>query len=169
MTIKQVFHLGTAVFAILATPLMLTLPAQALSMKECSIKYKAAQASGDAAGMSWSDFRKAECSAKAAEDTAEDAADPVTKDAKAAAKADSKPEKQPKKTEAESKALSGKTTFPSSTAAKFSTETPAKARMHTCLEQYHANKDRGTLGGMRWIEKGGGYFSLCNAKLKGEG
>jgi hypothetical protein len=41
--------------------------------------------------------------------------------------------------------------------------------MYTCLQQYHANKDGGTLGGMRWIEKGGGYYKLCNAKLKGDG
>ena len=45
--------------------------------------------------------------------------------------------------------------------------TPAKQRMHTCLEGYHANKDAGTLGGLRWIQKGGGYYSLCNARLKG--
>ena len=65
--------------------------------------------------------------------------------------------------------MSGKTTFPSSIAAKFSAEKPAKARMHTCLEQYRTNKVGGTLGGMRWIEKGGGYYKLCNDKLKGDG
>ncbi len=41
--------------------------------------------------------------------------------------------------------------------------------MHTCLEQYHANKQAGTLGDIRWIEKGGGYYKLCNARLKGDG
>ena len=39
--------------------------------------------------------------------------------------------------------------------------------MHTCLDQYYANKDSDALGGLRWIQKGGGYYSLCNAKLKG--
>jgi hypothetical protein len=33
--------------------------AQALSMKECSAKYKAAKESGTLAGMKWNDFRKA--------------------------------------------------------------------------------------------------------------
>ena len=39
--------------------------AQALSMQECSAKYKAANAAGTLNGMKWNDFRKAECSADA--------------------------------------------------------------------------------------------------------
>ena len=57
-------------------------------------------------------------------------------------------------------------TFPRGVSSKFSNETPAKARMHTCLEQYYANKERDSLGGLKWIQKGGGYYSLCNARLK---
>jgi hypothetical protein len=30
--------------------------------------------------------------------------------------------------------------------------------MHTCLDQYRANKARGGNGYLKWIEKGGGYF-----------
>ena len=36
-------------------------PVQALTMQECSTKYKAAQAAGALKGMKWNDFRKAEC------------------------------------------------------------------------------------------------------------
>ena len=57
--------------------------------------------------------------------------------------------------------------FPSAVSAKFASETPGKARMHTCLEQYYANKDANALDGLKWIQKGGGFYSLCNAKLKG--
>ncbi len=39
--------------------------------------------------------------------------------------------------------------------------------MHTCLDSYNAAKAAGTLGGMKWIEKGGGYYSACNRQLKG--
>ncbi len=35
--------------------------AQALTMQECSAKYKAAQTAGTIKGMKWNDFRKAEC------------------------------------------------------------------------------------------------------------
>src|SRR6188508_3131373 len=35
--------------------------AQALTMQECSAKYKAAQTAGTLKGMKWNDYRKAEC------------------------------------------------------------------------------------------------------------
>jgi hypothetical protein len=38
--------------------------------------------------------------------------------------------------------------------------------MHTCLDQYKANKATNSNGGMKWIQKGGGYYSKCNAALK---
>ena len=38
--------------------------------------------------------------------------------------------------------------------------------MHTCVDQYNANKATGGNAGLKWIQKGGGYYSLCNAKLK---
>jgi hypothetical protein len=40
--------------------------AQALSMKECSAKYKAAKEAGTLGGMKWNDFRKAQCGTEAA-------------------------------------------------------------------------------------------------------
>ena len=39
--------------------------------------------------------------------------------------------------------------------------------METCLDQYKANKANNGNGGLKWIQKGGGYYSQCNAKLKG--
>src|SRR3982074_3676661 len=45
------------------------MPAQALTMKECSAKYKAAQTAGTLKGVKWNDFRKAECGADAAATT----------------------------------------------------------------------------------------------------
>ena len=40
-------------------------------------------------------------------------------------------------------------------------------RFHTCLDQYHANAANGGNGGLKWIQKGGGYYSECNKQLKG--
>ena len=40
-------------------------PAQALTMKECSAKYKEAKDAGSLNGMKWNDFRKAQCGADA--------------------------------------------------------------------------------------------------------
>jgi hypothetical protein len=39
-------------------------PAQALSMKECSAKYKEAKAAGTLNGMKWNEFRKSQCGAE---------------------------------------------------------------------------------------------------------
>ena len=51
---------------------------------------------------------------------------------------------------------------------KYSSESAGKARMHTCLDQYRANKSNGGNGGLKWIEKGGGYHGVCNKRLKAE-
>lgn len=39
--------------------------------------------------------------------------------------------------------------------------------MHTCLDQYNENKTSNGNGGLNWIQKGGGYYSECNKRLKG--
>ena len=38
--------------------------------------------------------------------------------------------------------------------------------MMTCLDQYEANKAGNMNAGLKWIEKGGGYYSMCNKRLK---
>lgn len=57
--------------------------------------------------------------------------------------------------------------FPSATDPKYSEETPAKARLHTCIDQYNRNKAANANGGLKWIERGGGYYSRCNRRLGG--
>src|SRR5262249_28140431 len=44
--------------------------AQALTMKECGAKYKAAQQAGTLQGMKWNDFRKTECGSNVSETSA---------------------------------------------------------------------------------------------------
>jgi hypothetical protein len=61
----------------------------------------------------------------------------------------------------------GNAVFPAAVAPKYAKETPAKARMHTCVDQYNANKATNANGGMKWIEKGGGYYAECNKRLGG--
>lgn len=58
-------------------------------------------------------------------------------------------------------------TFPRAISAQYASESPGKGRMHSCVDAYRSNKAAGTLAGLKWIEKGGGYYSLCNAHLKG--
>jgi hypothetical protein len=61
----------------------------------------------------------------------------------------------------------GRMVLPTAISPKYSTENDGEARMHTCLDQYIANKASNGNGGMKWIDKGGGYYSECNKKLKG--
>jgi hypothetical protein len=115
--------------------------ASALTMEECSAKYKAAQSAGTLKGAKWNEFRKTECSEEAA-------AAPADKPSTAAAPVDA--------------AL----VLPKAIDPKYGKEKPAKARLHTCADQYRANKAGTGNGGLKWIEKGGGYYSRCNAALK---
>jgi hypothetical protein len=57
--------------------------------------------------------------------------------------------------------------FPTAIAPAYANEKPGKARMKTCDDQYKANKATNANGGLKWIEKGGGYWSECNKRLKG--
>jgi len=56
--------------------------------------------------------------------------------------------------------------FPSSVDAKYAGENAGRARLHTCRDQYRANKAGGGNGGLKWIQKGGGYYTACLKKLK---
>jgi hypothetical protein len=117
---------------------------QALTMQECSVKYKAAQSAGTLNGKTWNQFRKDECGAT----TAAPAKSP------------------PEKAEPPAAQAKGNAVFPTAVSPTYSKESAGKARMHTCLDQYKANKATGGNGGLTWIQKGGGYYSECNKRLK---
>ena len=129
-------------------------PAQALTAKECSAKYKEAQTAGTLGGLKWNDFRKAQCGADA---TVQPAASP-------AASTSANPLKPAPTT---APAATGAAVFPTAVLPKYASEKPGTARMHTCRDQYQANKASGANGGLPWIKKGGGYYSECNKRLKG--
>jgi hypothetical protein len=134
------------------------LPAQALTAQECSAKYQAAKTAGTLNGKKWNDFRKSECGTDAA---ATPAAVPATPKA-----AEAKPAAAPKPAAA-APAPMGEAVFPKAVDPKYSKESEGKARMHTCVDQYNANKASNANGGLKWIQKGGGYYSECTKKLKG--
>jgi hypothetical protein len=132
--------------------------AQALTTQECGAKYQAAKTAGTLNGQKWNDFRKAQCGSDAAATPAAAPAEPKAAEAK------------PKKSEAAPAAApapTGPAVFPPAVDPKYAKETPAKGRMHTCVDQYNANKATNANGGLKWIQKGGGYYSECNKKLKG--
>ena len=139
--------------ALTAGALALPSEVQALTMKECSVKYQAARKAGTLKGQTWNDFRKAEC---ADEDATDDEAGAAVKDEPAAT---------PPRPAAAGRP--GRIIYPANVASKYANETAGKARLKTCADQYNANKARGANGELRWIQSGGGYWSECNKKLKG--
>ena len=141
------------------------MPASALTMKECSEKYKAAKAAGNTA--KWNDFRKAECGSDTSATPAAAPAPAAPPAAEAKPAAAPKAKKAAKSETPAAPTATGPAVFPTAVAPKYSSETAGKARMHTCLDQYNANKANNGNGGLNWIQKGGGYYSECNKKLKG--
>jgi len=159
MTFKAKLLCAVAVSGIAA--FAATAPAQALTAQECSAKYQAAKTAGTLNGQKWNDFRKAECGADAAAAPAAAPAAPA-----APKEAEAKP-KKPEAAPAAAPMPSGPTIFPIAVDPKYAKESAGKARMHTCVDQYNANKTTNANGGLKWIQKGGGYYSECNKKLKG--
>src|SRR6516165_2088518 len=112
-------------------------------MQECSDKYRDAN-SETGRIVTWQQFRKDNCGAGATRSSAT-----------AARKAH------------RSMGFNPGPVFPQAISPKYANEPARRARMRTCLDQYRANKQTNGNGGLRWMAKGGGYYSECNKRLKG--
>jgi len=132
--------------------------AQANVMKACGEKYQAAKADKTIGTRTWNQFL-ASCRKDMA--AATPAAAPAAAPGAPAA-APAKPTMAPA-----APAAVGNAVFPTAVSPKYSTLSAGKQRQKTCLDQYNANKDTNANGGLKWIQKGGGYYSQCNARLKG--
>jgi|HubBroStandDraft_1064217.scaffolds.fasta_scaffold893166_1 hypothetical protein len=133
-----------------------SIPAHALTMAECSAKYKAAKDAGTLNGTKWNDFRKEQCGAQA---TAAPAAAPAPASAPAAAPA---PAPAPTST----------ATAPTANTQQPATKkpmTPGQEAFHErereCGKEWKADKAAGKVAaGMTWPK----YLSACNKRLKGQ-
>ena len=125
-------YVGLCAAAVLAALALQGTSANALTMTECSAKYKAAKADGTLNGMKWNDFRKAQCGSEAT------AAPAAAAPAPAAASAAPAPAPAPRP--AAAPVAVGNAVFPSAVDSKYSKDSAGKARMLTCLDQYKANK-----------------------------
>jgi len=83
---KNLRNLGLAALIAVSTSAFMSGRASALSMADCSLKFRAAKAANTLGGMKWNDFRKAQCSTDAVAAPAAPAA-PVAKATTAAAPA----------------------------------------------------------------------------------
>ena len=137
----MVTHRFLFVAAAIAAVFVTQSSAQALTMSECSAKYKSSKAAGTLNGATWNDFRKSQC------DLA------PTKPAKSATASDS--------------IVASTAVCPTAVDSKCANEKAGRARRKTCLDQYEANKASSANGGLKWLQRGRGYYSQCVKKLKG--
>jgi hypothetical protein len=152
---------GAAAATLLAAALALAglVPAQAQApsvTKQCGDKWAAAKAAGTTGDLTWPKFLS-QC-------RTEMAAQPASATPAASAPAPANPVRPAPTSTA---APAGNAVFPPAVSSKYSSESPGTARRHTCLDQYNANKATNSNGGLKWIEKGGGYWSECTKRLKG--
>jgi hypothetical protein len=160
-------------------------PAQAESVqKQCSVKYQAAKASNSLNGETWNQFYK-QCAAGLKGGGAAEAPAPATTTTSAPPPATTtQAAPAPKKhhwwqggnnnsnqagapASAPPPVSAGNVVFPTAISAQYANLKGGRARLETCAAQYRANKATGGNGNLKWIEKGGGYWSECNKHLKG--
>lgn len=140
---KIAFLVASGIFLAALATTAVTVPAQALTMKECSAKYKEAKAAGTLNGMKWNDFRKSQCGAEA---TAAPA--PTTPPA-----AETRPAAETKPAATEAKPASGG-------------RQAMYARERACGKEWKADKAAGKIqAGMKWPQ----YWSACDKRKKAEG
>ena len=127
-----------------------SLPAQALTAKECSATYQAAKAAGTLNGMKWNDFRKAQCGADAT------AAPPPPAPEKTAAPPPPPP--APEKTAAPAAPPAEKAGSPGRQAYL--------ARLHACSADWKTLKAEGKRPeGMKWPQ----FWHECDVRKKAAG
>ena len=168
-------HLERACFGalLIGTLVAGAAPARAETMKECSVKFQAAKQGGTLNGADWKTFRATQCSktASAASSTPASglpvaAADPAATNTAAAAAPAPASETRHRASSGDAPVATGNASFPGKIDAKYASLTPGRARMKTCDDQYKLNKANGGNGGMKWLQKGGGYYSACVKHLK---
>lgn len=136
-------------------------PAGKLSAEACRKAFNEAKKANTLSGQKYADFKTGYCAGGAGIAPSQSPA-PASSAQPAPAGAS-----KPAAASAIAPVASGSALFPARVAPEFASLTPGKARMKTCLAQYNANKSSGRNGNLKWIQKGGGYYSECNAHLKG--
>lgn len=122
-----------------------------MSFFACHKEFQSAKKSGTLNGQNYAAFKAAHCANNAEAKAPEEA-----------------PKKDAKTTSAPAAPVaSGNVVFPNGVSSEFASLSAGKGRQKTCLKQYNANKANGGNGTLKWIQRGGGYYSQCNSRLKG--
>lgn len=140
LTLASMVGSGTA----LAAP-----AAGKMSFFACHKEFQSAKKNGTLNGQNYAAFKATHCSG-----------------AGASSSATSAPSPKPAPSTPLAAISNSNAVFPSRLAPEFASLSAGKARYKTCLKQYNANKAGGGNGSLKWIQRGGGYYSQCNTRLK---
>jgi hypothetical protein len=139
-------------------------------MKACGDKWRTVREVETTKGVTWPQFLgacRAQASAASAPTATGDAKRDANREASREAPASPVPASPvPAKPSRQAALGGGSPIFPQDIATRHASERPALGRQRTCADQFKANKSADANGGLKWIEKGGGYWSRCNAHLK---
>jgi hypothetical protein len=151
-TMKTVFLFASAIALAALANAAVPRPAHALTMAECSAKYKAAKTAGTLNGMKWNDFRKAQCGSEAS-------AAPAAAPASAPAPAAAAPAPAAPAASAATATEPGKKPMSAGRQAMITRE-------RACGADWKAAKAAGKIpAGQKWPQ----YWSECNKRKKAEG
>jgi hypothetical protein len=158
--------IAVAMCSIVLAGMTITLSSQAIAQQKtvsaCRAEWRANKAANQAKGITEKAYvAQSRAGTPPAQTTA---APPTPPPAQPAPRARARP----RPATAPAPVAAGNAVFPSAVSAKYSSESAGKARFHTCLDQYRINKANGGNGSLKWIEKGDGYYSECNKRLKGQ-
>lgn len=157
-------RIATAMYSIVLAGMTITLSSQAIAQQKtvsaCRAEWRANKAANQAKGITEKAY-VTQC--RAGTSPAQTTAAPLT-----SPPAQPAPRARPRPATVPAPVAAGNAVFPPAVSAKYSSESAGKARFHTCLDQYRINKANGGNGSLKWIEKGDGYYSECNKRLKGQ-
>lgn len=155
---------GLVVTSLIGTSLFVNNAAYAVTAKECHQQFTTAKKAGTVKGQTFKEYKEANCkvdtSVKEKSHQQDVKKSDTSKENAPASKSATKQETTA------SNVATGDAVFPNVVDSKYAKEKDGTARMHTCLDQYKANKANNKNGDLKWIQKGGGYYSECVKRLK---
>ncbi len=151
---------GLFVSTVAGASLFFVNTADAISSKDCHEQFTTAKKAGKIKDQSFKEYKTENCKSDNA------AKNEVKKSYTKEIKKDKITHNTASKEAAMSSVVAGDAVFPDAIDSKFAKEKEGTARMHTCLEQYKTNKTNNKNGNLKWIQKGGGYYSECMKHMK---
>ena len=146
--------------------LAMTSQANALTAQECSAKYQAAKTAGTLGGQKWNDFRKAQCGADATAAPRPPLPLQRLRPPRRRKPPRKKPGRKPRRLRRPPHRQAPRS-IRTPSIRNIPRRPPARRACTPAWISTTPTRPANANGGLKWIQKGGGYYSECTKKLKG--